>query len=936
MDTALAAIPMIPFLVSAGVPLLKNILPRKALGWLLASISAALFVWVLTYLPAVTEQGALEYSLAWVPDLGLNFTIYLDGLALLFASVITGIGAVVALYTGYYFDDDLEANRFFWMLQAFMGAMLLVVMAGNVITLFIAWELTSITSFLLIGFKGNKYEDARFGALQALMVTGGGGLAMLVGLLLLGTASGTFEFSQILSGTDLRAHPWYSAFTILLLLGAFTKSAQWPFHFWLPGAMSAPSPASAYLHSATMVKAGVYLLARFAPALGDTDLWTGALTVIGLLTMFVGALLALRKRDLKALLAYSTISQLGALVALIGQPEAVGIKAAMIGILAHALYKAALFLSAGIIEHATGSRIIDKLGGLGRLLPGLTLIVGVSALSMAGVPPLFGFVAKETLLDVVTKYPEDWLPIFIVVVSATFTVVAGLIVLWDVFFRKPKAELHIHKPEWGLLAGPGLLAVGSLLLGFLLDPMIIPLIFPAVGSEFSLYLFPGWNLAFALSLAALALGLVMFLARGWWLNLSIPGFPSASGVYRSLVGAIEWMADQALRLQNGRLRYYLVIIISVVIILMLRSDLSGLIEFPVDLQLSTSIDLLGAVLVILTLGAAAATVLTRRWLAAALAMGVMGYALGGIFLLEPAPDVALVQFLVETLGTVLIVIMLSRISTSQRTDVSRKDLRQTRVGLWRDILISGAVGLIVMIFAVAAVTSRPERDTRAAWYLAEADVQTGVTDVVAAIVTDFRGTDTLIEIMVFGTAALGVLTLLTLPEARELLMGPGRARLRRGDVVPSEELRAVSRFSTPLTRRVAMIVLPFALIISLAHILYGGEGPGDGFTAGVVSGLAVALWYVVFGYYETRQRLPWLHPGRLVAVGWLVALVNALLPMIFGREFMALTKLTGIELPAHLHAASTVIFEVAIFLTVFGGVSVIMEAIAHPKEVERL
>ncbi|MBL8130474.1 MAG: DUF4040 domain-containing protein [Anaerolineae bacterium] len=939
MDFVLAA--SVPFGVALFLSVIGNRLPR---GWrtlLTAGASAGLFGWLLGYLSVVTQQGAVEKSFEWVSALGLRLTLYLDGLALLFGLLITGVGVVVALYTGNYFDSDEEANRFTLLLFAFMGAMLWLVLSGNLITLFIAWELTSITSYLLIGFKGGKDAEARTGAMQALVITGGGGLALLVGLALLGAAAGTFEMSGVLGNTALRDHPHYSALAILIFAGCFTKSAQFPFQFWLPGAMAAPSPASAYLHSATMVKAGIYLLARLYPALGSTELWTSALLGVGLTTMLLGAVIALGKRDLKGLLAYSTVSQLGALVALLGLPDSAGLKAAFVGILAHGLYKAALFLTAGAVDHATGTRIIDHLGGLAKTLPGWTGVAVVSALSMAGIPPLFGFVGKEVLLDaVIGSYKVASLPLLIVGVSAALTVTAALILIFDVFFGAPReSHAHGHPPKAALLVGPALLAVGTLALGLFLEPLIVPLITPAVPKAFELHLFHGITPPLIVSIIAVAGGVAIFVVRRMWLAIRLPALPSGAGVFEQAVAGAGWIGDRLLSTQSGKLRVYLTVILGAVALLMLPAVLTYNGQRSLDFALRNTGDVLKLILLIVSVGATVAAIRAQRRFVAALFLGVMGYSMGIVFLLEPAPDVALVQFLVETLSTILIIVMISRISLTLRDRATRIESRQKPLSRLGDIAIAGTMGLMVGLFALGAVINRPVRESNVSdWYIANAKPQVGITDVVGSVVTDFRGMDTLLEITVFGFAALSVLTLLTLPQSRELLTGKGRAR-RHTDRpyvhVPEEDTYGIASFSTPLTRMAATVVLPFAVIIALVHLLYGGDAPGDGFTAGVVAGLGVALWYVVFGYYEAKRRLHRLRPGALIGVGIGLALINAALPLAFGQPFLAHTGL-DIDLPAGLHVSSTLLFETGIFLAVFGGSSVVIEAIAHPKEVETL
>jgi len=419
MDLALISAAPFVLALALALPTAQRQLGKTSQTWLSSLVMAVLFIWLLSFLPRVRAEGAVVQAFDWAPSLGVSLSFYLDGLSLLFGLIITGVGALIFFYAGYYFDAAAEHNRFMIWLSGFAGAMLSVVLSGNLLMMFVAWELTSVTSFVLIGFKGADDAKSRAGAFKALFVTGGGALALIIGIIMLSVAAGQIlypdesgriaaDLTEILRASSLAQHEWYTLFAILILLGGFTKSAQFPFHFWLPGAMSAPTPASAYLHSATMVKAGIYLFARLSPVMYQNELWTGSLLTVGLLTMLVGACFAVKQRDLKALLAYSTVSKLGAIVAMLGLPGQSGIKAALVGIIAHALYKSALFLVAGTIDHATGTRFIDKLGGLRQRLPAMFAVTVISALSMAGLPFLMGFVAKEVLLDAMLHYDGRW------------------------------------------------------------------------------------------------------------------------------------------------------------------------------------------------------------------------------------------------------------------------------------------------------------------------------------------------------------------------------------------------------------------------------------------------------------------------------------------------------------------------------------------------
>ncbi|MCC6892688.1 MAG: DUF4040 domain-containing protein [Anaerolineae bacterium] len=881
----------------------------------------------------------------------MTISIYLDGLSLLFSLMILGIGAMIIIYSIYYFDDAASLDRFFTLLLPFMSAMLVVVMAGNVLTLFIGWELTSIISFLLVSFNGEG-EDARKGALQALIITGGGGLALLVGLVMLGTAAGSMQLDQIIASTTLRESPLYTAFTILIFVGCFTKSAQWPFHFWLPGAMSAPTPASAYLHSATMVKAGIYLLLRLSPALGDTSLWQHGLLAFGLITVLVGAVFALHQSDLKGALAYSTISQLGVLVVLASLPHGEGLKAAAVGVLAHGLYKAVLFLTVGAVDHATRTRNLKNLGGLARQMPGWAVVAAVAALSMAGIPPLLGFVAKENLLEALLATP---LALVVIVVSAALSVAMACILVWEVFGGTAHHYHHFHTPSRGLLVGPAVLGTVSILAGVGLPLFVAPLVHTIVHGDVHLELFSGFNTPFLLSVVAVLGGLAVFATRATWRQWSLmPALPTGTQSYQRGVSGVERVADLVLKSQGGKLRYYLIVILLAVIVLQATAGLAHLSGYPLPFTFFPTTDVARVILIFLALGMMLASIVFRSHLLAAILLGVAGYSVGGLFLIEPAPDVALVQFMVETLGSVLLIVMLARIRAPERKQAMEALWDQSRPGLLRDGLISTGIGVGVGIFVLAALSSRSHTETIATWHLENTEHLMGFPDVVGAIVTDFRGLDTIIEISVFSVAALGVLTILSKPQASprwpvgisKAITGI-RQTFRRESLEdehpvpvpyldhPHGEDSFLPSFSTPLTRIVTRMILPLSFLVALAHLLYGGDGPGDGFTAGVISGLGVALWYIVFGYHQAHEQLARLHARQLIGIGVTLVIANAVFPMLLGQPFLAHLNI-DLALPANLHLSSTFVYETGIFLTVLGSITTIMEAIAYPKEAEPL
>lgn len=1015
---SLVSINFIPFIVAFALMVFGRFIPKMIRTWSAAGILLLLFIALLSYFPEVqsidnaykeqhgialedshgeeesetheetsdeevnhsTEESelmtvnAVTQSIEWIPELGLSLSFYLDGLSLIFGLIVTGIGTIIFFYAGYYFDDDSEQLHFLTIFFAFAGAMLGLVLSGNLITLFMMWELTSITSFLLIGFKGAKSEDARFGAMQALVITGLGGLALIAGVTLLAFISGdvllgtgfTFDIAQILQADPeaIAAHPLYLATLILLATAAFTKSAQFPFHFWLPGAMSAPTPASAYLHSATMVKAGIYLLLRLYPIMHANELWTSLLVTVGIGTMFIAAVIALSQRDLKGLLAYSTISWLGALVGMIGLPDNHGIEAALVGIIAHALYKAALFLSAGTIDHNTGTRIIDKLGGLRKQMPVIATVVIISGLSMAGLPIFFGFVAKEVLLDAWSEshFVGQQLSYYAILVSAALTGTAAFIFIWDVFFRAPSEEIHFHKSARALSYAPLMLAIGTTIFGFFLDPpfsFVEDIIVTGVPKAINIHLLPSslTNPLFLTSLAVVTSGFIVFLLRNFWLPIlsKIP-VPRASNIYQAILNLIDWIGDQVLKTQNGQVRYYLAVILGTVSLTLLTTggivaDLSAGQSLQFSMGDFDAATILRAILLLLMIVASIYTVFARRHLNAVLALAVLGYAVGGLFLLEPAPDVSLVQFLIETLATILVVIMLGRINDEQRWDVIKKlwkgrsNFRGFNLGIIRDILIAATVGLAVFFFVLTALVNRPDRESITQYHLDNTYEQIHIEDVVGAIVADYRGLDTFVEVIVFSVVALGVLTILTrgMEQINPFAPNPKSVKMQAEFQESAREgLQDATSLNTPFTRIVARLVLPVSFLIALSHIINGGHGPGDGFTAGSIAGLATALWFVVFGYKETKERLSLLAPHRLIRAGLIIIIINAILPIIVdlrGGLFLAHVdygKILGInDLLSRfgLELTSGLFFEISIALVVFGGISIIMEAIAHPAEI---
>ncbi len=756
--------------------------PHRHLGgWALALIPLTLFALLCTQIPAIIDGASIRETYAWVPQMGLDLAFTLDGLSLLFGLIITGIGTLIVLYTSYYMAEDTGRGRFYLYLLIFMGSMLGLVLAGNVITMFVFWELTSVSSYLLIGFK-HDYPEVRRGAQQGLLITVGGGLALLVGLIMLGEAAGSYAFVDILAaGETLQAHPFYVPAVLLIFLGAFTKSAQFPFHFWLPNAMQAPTPASAFLHSATMVKAGVYLLARFYPALSGTPLWTYALTAVGAATLLFGSITALRQYDLKALLAYSTISQLGTLTMLVGLGGKYGYQALVATILAHALYKSALFLVAGIVDHETGTRDLRKLGGLRRSMPATAALAILAALSMAGIPIMFGFVAKEILLKATIESalidPARYAVIAVVVVSAALGVAYSWRLVRGVFFGSPGSGMkpHVHEAPVGMLLGPGIPATFSLAVSLGLLPLAGEFLTPAAttvaGTAVAVDLRLWYGFTLALGLSAVAIGVGAALTRferqlvAW--PSPLPGWLNSDRIYDATINGLLGGATAFTRAtQNGRMRVYMLwMLLAFLALVGPAFTLYGLADLPTpsfaNLQ---TYEALAALLIPVGIIAA---IRARSRLGAIIAVGVVGAMMALFFVLFGAPDLALTQLVIEVLSTVFLVLVFA-VLPARFEELSRKLTRA------RDAVIATIIGITMAGVTYAAASNRLF-PTIADYFKAESLSAGKGANVVNVILVDFRGLDTMGEIMVLFIALLGIYGMLRL----------GRARRREADGQPA-------------------------------------------------------------------------------------------------------------------------------------------------------
>lgn len=759
---------------------------REATGWVLALLPLGLFAYFVSYVEPVAAGEAITITYAWIPSLDVNLSFYVDGLSLLFALIISGVGTLIVIYGGGYLAHHEYVDRFFVYILMFMASMLGVVLSNNLVSLFVFWELTSVTSFLLIGYYHEKPES-RFAALQALLVTGAGGLAMLAGFVMLALISGNWEISSMFEqGGTIQSHALYLPTLLLVLLGAFTKSAQFPFHFWLPGAMAAPAPVSAYLHSATMVKAGVYLVARMSPVLGHTETWLYIVTGFGAVTMLVAAYIAWQQTDLKRILAYSTVSALGILMMLLGLGDHIAVEAAMVFLVVHSMYKGALFMIAGAVDHETGERHIPRLGGLIKVMPFSGVAALLAAASMSGLPFFLGFVGKELIYEATLE--AHLLPLALTVVAVVTNILtitaAGMVSIKPFFGQKIETPKHAHEAPWSMRLGPITLAGLGLFLGalpFTVEEFGNLIVSPAAGGilaetlEVHLHVLPTTiNTIVLLSAITVLGGIGFYLIRRPIGRVVAPlnavaAFGPEKWYQWSLDGMMAVAKWQTRVLQSGYLRYYLIMTILTTVglaggTLILHGALQNLAAITIP-----EVQLHELFIVAIILGGAVLVMRTSSRLTAVAGLGVVGYGIALLFVFFGAPDLAMTQFSIETLSVILLVLVLYRLPTFTRFS--------TRFQEVRDLIIALSGGALITTL-VLIETSLPN-ESRLTPYFAENSLTLAKGhNVVNVILVDFRGIDTMGEITVLGMAALGVFGLLKLRLAKEKV-GPDAPERRK-------------------------------------------------------------------------------------------------------------------------------------------------------------
>jgi multicomponent K+:H+ antiporter subunit A len=913
-------LPLVALLPFIGAPLAAYAarFSRQASAWMAALITFLSLALILPVIELPFANQTLIQSWSWLPTIGLDFAFRLDGLALLFTLLIQIIGLLVILYARYYLSARDSMGRFFAYLLMFMGSMLGIVLSENLIQLVVFWELTSLTSFLLISYWQDQ-QDARDGARMALAITGAGGLAMLAGVLLIGHIVGSFNLTEVLAAGDLiRQHDLYLPALVLILLGVFTKSAQFPFHFWLPHAMAAPTPVSAYLHSATMVKAGIFMLARLFPALSGTEAWGWLVGGAGMITMVLGAYTALFKHDLKGLLAYSTISHLGLITLLFGFSTQLAAVAAIFHIINHATFKASLFMVAGIIDHECGSRDMRKVNGLLKYMPHTAVLAMIAASAMAGVPLLNGFLSKEMFFEqAVTATGGNslaWAIPVLVTFGAIFSVAYSLRFIHDVFFNGEPVGLTKtpHEPPRFMKIPVDILVI--LCLGVGIAPMVLvaPILSVAVAAslqsappQFSLAIWHGLNLPLMMSFIAMAIGAVVYFNRHKlfrWHDDTLPRIDARLLFNRVLHGLLVASGRVTRLFDRGSLQNAISWVLLSAVVAMVYGFTQFNSPFLGDRQILDIDYLTLSMAAIMALASVLTAVMHHRRLVSLIIVGVIGLMVSLGFVKFSAPDLALTQLSVEVVTVVLLLLALFFLPQHTPQEQNRKRLI-------RDLFLSISIGVSVMLLAIAVLTRdyAPISD----FFIANSKPGGGGTNVVNVILVDFRGFDTLGEIVVLALAGLGIFALLQnlrLPAALRDIEG----REWNHDPHP------------PIMQTLTRLLFPLMLLVAVFIFLRGHNLPGGGFIAGLIAAVALISQYLANGIAWTNARIK-IDMHVIIGFGLMSAVITGIVSMLLSYPFLT-SAFTYLKWPlvGKFEIASAMAFDLGVFLVVIGATVLIL------------
>src|SRR5690554_853630 len=919
---------------------------RKYEVWLAGLVGAIGIAITVSLFFSINAGDVLRLQWQWLPDLGLNFSLRMDGLAWFFTFLIQSIFLLVVVYSRYYLPKKDSLPRFYAFLLAFMGAMQGIVISGNLIQLVLFWELTSLCSFLLIGFWYHR-ADARRGARMAFTITACGGLCLLAGVLLIGHIVGSYDLDAVLaSGDTIRDHAWYSIALVLVALGALTKSAQFPFHFWLPHAMAAPTPVSAYLHSATMVKAGVFLLMRLWPVLAGTPEWGWIIGGAGVCTMLIGAFIAIFQHDLKGLLAYSTISHLGLITVLLGISSPLAMVAAIFHTLNHATFKASLFMAAGIIDHETETRDIRILGGLYRLIPITATLAIVASASMAGVPLLNGFLSKEMFFaeTALVGGSENWWMSWAALAMGIFSVAYSLRFI-SVFFG-PKAQdlpKTPHEPPHWMRFPVELLVLLCLVVGIVPSLSVEPLLHSAVvallgdsAPEIDLALWHGFNLPLMMSIAAFVVGVALYVLLRLFFDLNnrgrVPLLHAFSGdkLFESGIQRLVMVTENLIRWFGTRhLQPQLLMIM-----LGLLAALVWLATFipHIELKEPTELDPWFASMWLIGMVCAVAAAWNAKYhrLAALVLVSGTGVVVSMTFLWLSAPDLSLTQLMVETVTTVLILLGLRWLPprlTPEELNIQER--RRVQLRRLRDFGIALACGLAMATVSLVALL-RPNSQSIADFFLLKSLPEGGGSNVVNVLLVDFRGFDTFGEITVLAIVALTVFALLRrfrpAPESKVI---PAQ---QANEIDPATQQTVLEHVTHGYLRMPAVylrFLLPFMGMVAVYFFMRGHNLPGGGFVAGLVFSAAIIMQYMIGGtlWVESRLRM---QPYKWIAWGLLTAGGTGLGAWLLGYPFLT-SHTAHLDLPVlgELHVPSAFMFDLGVFMVVVGATMLILVAISH-------
>lgn len=924
---------LLPLILGTTLVSLLKQSSRRLTAFAAVGVSMTSLGLLLTQAREVFNGAVITQSWSWLPQLGINFSFRLDALGLLFALLISGIGTLIYIYAYFYLGPKNSLNKLYLLLMLFMAAMLGISLSNNLILLLVFWELTSISSFLLVGYWSN-YDAAQRGSRMALTITGMGGLAMLGGFILLGQITGTYEIDQILTMTaQIQSHALFVPTLLLILLGAFTKSAQFPFHFWLPNAMAAPTPVSAYLHSATMVKAGIFLVARLLPIFAGAALFHNLVTFIGLFTLCMAAFFAIFKEDLKGLLAYSTISHLGLIMCLLGIGSPLAVAAAIFHIINHATFKAALFMIAGIIDHESGTRDLRKLSGLWQLLPYTATLTMVTAASMAGVPLTNGFLSKEMFFTELLSNLSGPMLIcsaIVATLAGIFAVAYSVRLVHGVFFDGPVGKQvpnkDAHEPPFGMRAPATLLSILCILVG-LFPALLVENIVNSTARASTqvmdfegahLALWHGFNMPLLMSVIASIGGLIFYFSLAKGSKIREIDLDPYLGRLQGRVAFDLFLKSLLLNsrkfkrlTENGKLQSYILwIVIFSIAIVSLPFLGQGLTTGTRELTHAPAL----AVVLWLLLFSSCWMMLWfhHERIKAVLISGAIGLVVTMVFICFSAPDLALTQITVDVVTTVLLLMSLSLLPqlTPYESSVSRR---------WRDALIAIGGGLGIAWITWLILT----RDHNSiSWFFMQQSIPLGGgTNVVNVILVDFRGFDTFGEITVLGIAGIGALCLMDGMRTHGTTMTQGLSY----------------RFNpSPLMLRItASWILPIALVVSLYIFLRGHNLPGGGFIAGLITALALIIQYMALGQDHAEQLLK-AKSGRLyeiwIGTGLVIAGLTGLGAWFWGRPFLTSAHFyVSPPILGEMHLATAALFDVGVYITVVGATMLLISVLGDSR-----